>query len=155
MMATLKEELKQTRGFVSLEEEVFLNIVRTEEALRFAFAALFRQEGLSFSQYNVLRILRGSPDGLPCGQILERMVSRDSDMTRLLDALDKRGLVSRSRSNEDRRVVVARISKRGLALLDRLDSKVAELNRRQLEHMKQSDLRKLSKLLEAARSAVS
>ena len=111
---------------------------------------LFRS--LSGSQYNILRILRGAgEDGLPCSEISERLVSRDPDVTRLLDRMEKRGLVVRGRWSADRRVVTARITKEGMELANRLDAPVIENHRRQLGHMKKKDLRALIDLLEVAR----
>ncbi len=151
MSRSLKDQIKQTKPFACAEEEVILNLLRTAEQLVQPVREVLREEGLSLSQYNVLRILRGSPDGLSCGEILERMVTRDSDTTRLLDALERRSLVERNRSSQDRRVVVARINAAGLALLERLDEPVRDANRRPLRHLKKADLRHLRALLEAAR----
>ena len=90
-----------------------------------ASSQVLKTEDLSSTQYNVLRILRGSPDGLPCGEIANRMITRDPDITRLLDRLEKRGLISRCRETKDRRMVMARITPEGLKLLGRLDEPVA------------------------------
>src|SRR3954451_14988368 len=98
-----------------LEEAVFLDIIRTAEALSRPATQLLKTEDLSSSQYNVLRILRGSPEGLTCGDIGERMITRDPDITRLLDRMEKRQLISRCRDQKDRRVVLTRITPEGLA----------------------------------------
>src|SRR5260370_14897350 len=111
-------------------------------------------EDLSGTQYNVLRILRGSPEGLPCGEIASRMITRDPDITRLLDRLEKRSLISRCRETNDRRMVLARITPDGLKLLGRLDEPIEEAHRRQLGHLGRERLRALTELLHAARSAV-
>ena len=116
--------------------------------------SLLKTEDLSSNQYNVLRILRGSPDGLPCGEIASRMITRDPDITRLLDRLEKRDLISRCRETKDRRMVMARITPEGLKLLGRLDDPVEEAHRRQLGHLGRERLRALTELLLAARSAV-
>jgi DNA-binding MarR family transcriptional regulator len=100
----------------------------------------------------VLRILRGAPEGLTCGEIGERMITRDPDITRLLDRLEKRKLIARSRESEDRRVVVARITRGGLDVLARLDGPVREVHRAQLGHLGRERLRALAELLEACRS---
>ncbi|MFZ0815857.1 MAG: MarR family transcriptional regulator, partial [Candidatus Sulfotelmatobacter sp.] len=110
-----------------------------------------KTEGLSANQYNVLRILRGSTAGLPCGEIARRMITRDPDITRLLDRLEKRGLISRWREAADRRLVMARITREGLKLLDRLDEPVEAAHRRQLGHMGRKRLETLIELLSAAR----
>ena len=153
-MTRLKDEPRPLKTS-SLETEVYLEIKRTGEILSAGFAELFRRVKLTPPQYNVLRILRGGPgDGLSCGEILGRMLHRDSDITRLLDTLEKRGLVARRRSSEDRRVVVARISAKGQVLLAELDEPVIEIHRSQLSHMKKTQLRELVRLLELARSKV-
>ena len=95
------------------------------------------------------------PNGLPCGEIASRMITRDPDITRLLDRLEKRGLISRCRETKDRRMVMARITPEGLKLLSRLDEPVEEAHRRQLGHLGQERLRALAELLEAARIKVS
>jgi DNA-binding MarR family transcriptional regulator len=116
--------------------------------------AILKTEDLSANQYNVLRILRGSPGGLPCGEIASRMITRDPDITRLLDRLEKRGLISRSRETKDRRMVMARITPDGLKLLARLDEPVEKGHRKQLGHLGRGRLRALTELLQAARSGV-
>ena len=136
------------------EEAVFLDLLRTTDMLSRGLAQLLKGEDVSANQYNVLRILRGSPDGLPCGEIASRMITRDPDITRLLDRLEKRGLISRCRETKDRRMVMARITPEGLKLLARLDEPVQEAHRKQLGHLGQERLRVLSELLHAARSAV-
>jgi len=110
---------------------------------------------LSPTQYNVLRILRGTPQGLPCGEIAARMITRDPDITRLLDRLEKRALISRCRETEDRRMGMARITRDGLKLLVQLDPPVVEAHRRQMGHLGKDRLRALSELLSAARANVS
>src|SRR5260370_7202334 len=92
-------------------------------------------EDLSGTQYNVLRILRGSPEGLTCGEIASRMITRDPDITRLLDRLEKRGLISRCRETKDRRMVMARITPEGLKLLAGLDEPVQTAHPKQLAHL--------------------
>src|SRR6266550_6254425 len=93
----------------SREEAAFVDLWRTCDLLSRGLAQILKAEDLSSTQYNVLRILRGSPDGLPCGEIASRMITRDPDITRLLDRLEKRCLISRCRENKDRRMVMARI----------------------------------------------
>jgi DNA-binding MarR family transcriptional regulator len=137
-----------------VEEAVFLELMRTTDMLSRGLASLLKTEALSANQYNVLRILRGSPGGLPCGEIASRMITRDPDITRLLDRLEKRNLISRCRETQDRRMVMARITPDGLKLLARLDEPVVEAHRRQLSHLGRERLRVLAELLHAARSAV-
>ena len=117
---------------------------------RSAFRTL-KAEDLSSTQYNVLRILRGAPQGLPCGEIAGRLITRDPDVTRLLDRMEKRGIISRARDNRDRRMVLARISAEGLKLVNRLDEPVQEMHRKLLGHLGRERLRALGELLSAAR----
>lgn len=133
----------------------FLDLQRTCDLLARGPAQILKNEDLSPTQYNVLRILRGSPDGLPCGEIANRMITRDPDITRLLDRLEKRGLISRWRESKDRRVVLARITPNGLKLLTRLDQPVEEAHRKQLGHLGKDRLRALAELLAVARARVS
>jgi len=137
------------------EEMAFLDLQRTCDLLTRGPAQILKNEDLSHTQYNVLRILRGSPDGLPCGEIANRMITRDPDITRLLDRLEKRGLISRWRESKDRRVVLGRITPNGLKLLTRLDQPVEEAHRKQLGHLGKDRLRALAELLAAARARVS
>jgi len=113
---------------------------------------VLKAEDLSLTQYNILRILRGSPQGLPSGEIASRMITRDPDVTRLLDRMEKRGLISRSRESRDRRLVLARITPEGLKLVNRLDEPVQKIHRKQLGHMGKDRLQALAELLAAARS---
>lgn len=133
---------------------VFLDLLRTTDLLSRGLALLLKSEDLSATQYNVLRILRGSPQGLPCGEIASRMITRDPDVTRLLDRLEKRGLISRCRETQDRRTVMARITPEGLKLLASLDEPVRNAHRAQLGHLGRKRLVALSQLLSAARRAV-
>src|SRR5215472_10155563 len=152
MQMTSKPEKDKRRLRPCPEEAAYLELWRTTDMLSRALARLLKAEDLSATQYNVLRILRGAPDGLPCGEIARRMITRDPDITRLLDRLEKRGLISRYRETGDRRVVMARITKEGLTLLTRLDEPVQEAHRLQLSHLGQERLRQLTELLQAARS---
>jgi DNA-binding MarR family transcriptional regulator len=150
----LRRELKQTKPFKSAEEEVFLQVERTADALQRNVAEVLRPSGLSGPQYNVLRILRGAgADGLACRDIGERMVTRDPDLTRLLDRLEKRGLIRRARDHRDRRVVVTRITDDGLELLAGIDQPLAKAQRAALGHLGATRLKRLADLLEAAREA--
>ena len=137
------------------EEAAFLDLQRTCDLLSRSLVQVLKTEELSPTQYNVLRILRGSPEGLPCGEIANRMITRDPDITRLLDRLEKRGLISRWRETKDRRVVMAKITSNGLKLLSRLDDPVEEAHRRQLGHLGKDRLRALAELLHEARARAS
>jgi DNA-binding MarR family transcriptional regulator len=136
------------------EEAVFLDLMRTTDMLSRGLVRVLKSEDLSPTQYNVLRILRGSPDGLACGEISSRMITRDPDVTRLLDRLEKRGLISRCRETKDRRTVLARIAMEGLKLLARLDEPVQTAHRQQLGHLGSEGMRALTELLRVSRSQV-
>ena len=136
------------------EELTFLELCRTADILSRRVSEVLKAEELSSNQYNVLRILRGSPEGLPCGEIGNRMITRDPDITRLLDRLEKRGLIRRSREARDRRLVMAGITSEGLELLGRLDEPVREAHRRQLGHLGRERLGALKELLQVAREKI-
>jgi DNA-binding MarR family transcriptional regulator len=150
-MKLTPESEGRPRRMVCPEEIAFLDLVRTVEMLSHPLAQLLKTGDLSPAQYNVLRILRGSPGGLTCGEIGDRMITRDSDVTRLLDRLEKRKLVSRCRESQDRRVVLTRIAPEGLELLARLDRPVLDTHRKLLGHLGPARLRALARLLAAAR----
>jgi DNA-binding MarR family transcriptional regulator len=136
----------------ALEAEVFVSLLRTADALARGAEALIKPYGLSGTQYNILRILRGAGEkGLACSEVGGRLISRDPDMTRLLDRMESRGLIARARETDDRRVVKTRITPEGLRLLADLDEPVRELHRRQLRHLPEKQLRLLSTLLDRAR----
>lgn len=151
-MTRLQKELKQTRPFTSLEEEVILNLARTAEHVSSRLTGVLKGADLTLTQYNALRILRGAgAEGLACGEIGERMVTKDSDITRLLDRLEKMGLITRERLETDRRVVVTRITDEGLSLLTELDGPVQEANRGAAGHLGRQRLKTLNELLEELR----
>jgi DNA-binding MarR family transcriptional regulator len=139
-----------------LEARVFVSLMRAAEALSRGAEDLLKPYRLSKTQYNILRILRGAGEkGLACREVGGKLISRDPDITRLLDRLESRGLIVRAREARDRRVVKPRITAEGLRLLDELDKPVQELHRRQLRHLPAKELRQLSMLLERARGPVS
>jgi DNA-binding MarR family transcriptional regulator len=152
---SLGKEIKKVRPFDSLEQEAMLNIVRTADVLSGEMTEQFKPSGLSGTQYNALRILRGAQqatgEGLACGEIGDRMITRDPDVTRLLDRLEKRKLVSRCREKHDRRVVLTRITEAGLKLLAEIDPAIESAHRKQLSHMGEARLKQLIELLELAR----
>ena len=136
-----------------LEDHIFISLQKTADALGQEAEQLLKPLGLTGTQYNVLRILRGAePDGLPCSGIGDRMISHDPDMTRLLDRMAKRGLISRQRQTDDRRVVKTRITPAGLSLLKSLDQPVRELHKRQFHHLPAARLKTLAELLEEVRT---
>ena len=135
------------------EGAVFISLLRTAASLSLEAEQLLKTHGLYPEQYNVLRILRGAePAGCACREIGERMISRDPDMTRLLDRLEGRGLLTRARQKDDRRVVKTRITPAGLEILVRLDRPVRELHKRQFRHMSAGRLKALAGMLEEARA---
>lgn len=156
---TLSQEIHQEKPFAGLEEEAFLGLQRTASLLMQALGRELKGHDLSPAQYNTLRILRGAgPDvltcgGLTCGEIGERLVSPGPDVTRLLDRLEQRGLVTRLRDAEDRRVVRARITPEGSDLLAGLDEPVDHTLRRLLGSLGPAKLRTLIELLAEARGA--
>jgi MarR family transcriptional regulator, organic hydroperoxide resistance regulator len=151
-MASLAEEIQMTKPFATPEEEASLSILRTSELLQQQSSAFIKPYDLTGPQYNVLRILRGSfPNGLPCGQIADRMITRDPDVTRLLDRLEARGLISRERGNQDRRVVVATITAEGLRVLQEIDPAILDHHRRQFSNLDSTELRELIRLLQLVR----
>jgi len=136
-----------------LEDRIFISLQKTADSLGLEAEQLLKPHGLTGTQYNVLRILRGAePDGLACSGIGERMISHDPDMTRLLDRMEKRGLITRARQTMDRRVVKTRITSAGLALLKSLDQPVRELHKRQFRHIPAARLKSLAALLEDVRA---
>ena len=152
MVSRLREEIQQQKPFESLEQEAVLNVLHTADVLLQRITAVLKPFKLSHSQYNVLRILRGAgPEGLACREIGERMITRDPDITRLLDRLEARGLLTRTRDQKDRRVITARITEEGRRLLDALDQPIAEVDRQPLQHLGEQRLRTLIQLLELAR----
>ncbi|QDT56389.1 HTH-type transcriptional regulator MhqR [Caulifigura coniformis] len=147
----LQHELRKKRPFDSAEEEANLNIVRTSDQFQNRFGRLFREYGLTSSQYNVLRILRGEGRPMPCAEITERMLQVVPAMTGLLDRLEKQELIVRRRSTDDRRVIFVEPTRKALELLATMDEPVLKLNERLLGHLTKSELRELSRLLEKAR----
>jgi DNA-binding MarR family transcriptional regulator len=134
------------------EEAAFLELLRTTDMLSRRLSPVLKTEDLTSTQYNVLRILRGSPEGLPCGEIGNRMITRDPDITRLLDRMEKRDLILRWRESKDRRLVMARIAEEGLNRLARLDEPVREAHRKVLGHLGPKRLNALIELLRESRS---
>jgi DNA-binding MarR family transcriptional regulator len=150
--STLQVEIGQRRPFHSLQEEAYLNILRTASQLTDAFEILLKPTGITLVQYNVLRILRGSePDGLCRNELRDRMLNRMPDVTRLLDRMEESGLVSRSREEADRRQVRTQLTPRARRLVDELDEKVRAEHQRQLGHLSDQQLATLIELLTAAR----
>jgi DNA-binding MarR family transcriptional regulator len=155
-MADAAERSRARTGQASLEERVFQSLMLAADHLLRGELEVLRVAELTFSQYNVLRILRGArPEALSCGTISQRMLTRDSDLTRLLDKLEERGLIERIRDTRDRRMVTATITAAGVQLLRKLDGPVDRVHREQLKHMTRAQLETLHKLAESVRAPVS
>ena len=138
----------RTKPPAPLEDQTFVALLKAADSLASQGDQLMKANGLTSAQYNVLRILRGAgPDGLPCNAIGERMISRDPDMTRLLDRMEKRELITRERQQQDRRVVKARITAEGLKLLKKMDAPIRELHKNQFARMSSAHLKTLLDLL--------
>jgi len=150
--SALAQELKQGKPFESLEVEAYLNLVRTNHLLEDNVACFLKKHGISVPQYNVLRILRGAGEGgLPSLAVADRMVTRVPDVTRLLERGAAKGWVLRERSTTDGRVVMARITPAGLALLETLDAPLLAHHDTLLGHLDNAELKQLIALLEKAR----
>lgn len=144
---------KSSGASIPVQDRIFVALLQTADALSQEAEQFLKPAGLTGTQYNVLRILRGAePAGLPCRGIGDRMISHDPDMTRLLDRMEKRGLISRERQTDDRRIVKTRITPRALSLLKTLDQPVHELHQRQFRHMPATRLKILNRLLEEVRA---
>ena len=150
----LQHELKKKHPFESPEQEATLNIIRTNDQFQNRFGRLFRNYGLTSSQYNVLRILRGEGRPMPCLEIADRMLQVVPAMTGLIDRLEKQELVRRDRCTEDRRVIFIELTEKGAELLQKLDGPVDELHRKLVGHLNGDELRELSRLLEKCRLSV-
>jgi DNA-binding MarR family transcriptional regulator len=152
MSNRLRKEIRQEKPFVSRAEEAHLNVARTAAVLEHRMAEVFREHGITSTQYNVLRILRGAGEkGLCRNDVRDRLIAQVPDATRLLDRMMEMGLVVRVRDGEDRRFVTARITERGLALLALLDEPVDEAHRQCFSGFTEAELSTLIKLLEKAR----
>ncbi len=152
MTPTLLEELRQTKPFATLEEEALLSIVRTSAVLMDDFEQRLKPYGITATQYNVLRILRGSESaGLCRNDLRDRMLTRMPDVTRLLDRMEEAGLVERARGDEDRRMVGTRITKEALRLLAKLDKVVADDQRRRFHGVNAKQIQSLIDVLGALR----
>ena len=153
MSPSLHVELVQRKPFSSAEHEAVLSIARTAAVLEHGMAEALKEHGLTPTQYNALRILRGAgQEGLCRNEVRDRLIARVPDTTRLLDRLAEMGLVVRAREGEDRRFVRTRITRAGLELIAPLDAVMTALHRRQLGHLGREQLRRLIELLEDARA---
>lgn len=148
----LKREIAQQQPFASIEEEAWLNLMRTSDSVHRAFQLKTRNWGVTSTQYNVLQILRGAqPEGLPCAAIGDRMITAEPDITRLLSRLKKLKLIRQRRDREDRRVVWTQIADAGLELLRAMDPAIERAPVELLGHVGRANLAELIRLLELAR----
>jgi DNA-binding MarR family transcriptional regulator len=155
MSTRLADEIKQTRPFATLAQEAMLSVERTAAVLGHAFADALRAHGITRTQYNVLRILRGAgANGLCRQEVRERLVAEVPDVTRLIDRLEAAALVTREADANDRRYRNTHITDAGLALLARLDRPVAEIHRQQLGHLTEAELQTLIDLLATVRDGL-
>ncbi len=154
MTSRLQRELKKQRPFDQPEQEACLNLVRTNDQFQNRFGKLFREYGLTSSQYNVLRILRGEGQPLPCQEIAERMVQVVPAMTGLLDRLEAQELIRRERCTQDRRVIYIEPTEKALELLAQLDQPVIALHKTLMGHLTVPELKELTRLLEKARMSL-
>jgi DNA-binding MarR family transcriptional regulator len=153
-MGRLQDELKKRQPFDCPEQEAVLNLFRTSDRLQIQFTRLFRQYGLTPSQYNILRILRGEGQPLPCLEIAERTITVVPGITGLVDRLEEAGLVTRERSTKDRRVIHVAITSKALGILAELDQPLMNLHRRLLSHLTPDEVEQLTRLLEKARQGL-
>lgn len=156
MARSIGSEIHQTKPFRSLQEQVVINLMRTTRAVEESWMQyLKRTEGISQSQYNILRILRGArTKAVKISEIADRMITRDPDVTRLVDRLIKQGLVRRERDSEDRRVVLVEITAAGLALLARLDGPAGGYTEGAMAGLRPQQLRTLDTLLNEVRAGI-
>ena len=152
MSPSLQQDIRQTKPFSSLQQEAYLSVVRTSSALTDMVEDLLKPFGITGTQYNVLRILRGAGEGGLCrNELRDRMLTRMPDMTRLLDRMEEAELVTRARERDDRRMVLTQITARGRDLLSQLDRPMNDLHRKQLARLDDDQLRSLVALLTLAR----
>ena len=155
MAGRIQSEIRQSKAFAHISEEAVLNILRTSDVLTQLLTDVLKSSGLSPTQYNVLRILRGAGGkGVCCREIGERLVTRDPDVTRLIDRLEKRDLLMRTRDKEDRRYITIQLTATGMDLVDRLDEPVEMWSRKLVRHISNEDTKILIGLLERLREGL-
>jgi DNA-binding MarR family transcriptional regulator len=152
---SIQEEIKQTRPFERIEEEALVSVARTSSVLERSMTALVKPHGITPTQYNILRILRGSHDsGLCRHEIAARMIAHVPDVTRLLDRMEEAGLITRTRGIDDRRLVRTEITEKGSEVLDKIAPQLAEWQSRFVKEIGGEDLTTLARLLDKVRSLV-
>jgi DNA-binding MarR family transcriptional regulator len=148
----LQQELKKKQPFTLVEQEAMLNLMRTSDQLAIHFTRLFRHYGLTPSQYNILRILRGEGQPMESMEIASRTVTVVPGITGLLDRLQREGFITRKRCDQDRRVVHVSITEKALKVLEELDQPVMNLHKELMQHMTETELQELIRLLEKVRA---
>jgi DNA-binding MarR family transcriptional regulator len=144
----LKRRIKQAR-FESPQQEALLNLIVAANYIREQLERAVGQHGITLPQYNVLRILRGVyPQGHPRCDIATRMLDRAPDVTRIIDRLEEKSLVGRERDGDDRRHSIARITRDGLRLLERMEPAIQEAFG-PLQRITMRDCKELSRICEA------
>jgi len=147
-MAASSQGTEQAPSFASPQEEALLTLVRAADQMQRAMQHYFKPAGLTATQYNVLRILRGArPTGLTCSAIGSRMITAEPDITRLLGRLKAQNLLCQKRDTHDRRVVWTHISQKGLDLLASLDQMVDQAPRELLKQLTGAELKELTRIL--------
>jgi len=152
--ASLRQQLKKKGPFDSLEQEAMLGILRTSDLLENRLARLLREHGLTPSQYNAMRIMRGEGKPMPCLEVANRMIQVAPAITRVVDQLVGRGLIDKQQSEEDRRVFLVDLTTAGTGLLKKIDAPLLALHQSLLGHISKSDLITLNTILETARAAL-
>jgi DNA-binding MarR family transcriptional regulator len=148
MTEQLRQEIKQGRPFTCLEQEAHISLGRTWSMLDHALSEELKPHGITPTQYNVLRILRGAGEaGLCRNEVMQRMITQVPDATRLLDRMESAGLIKRERDSEDRRYVTTRITDQGRQLVNTLDEPIERLHRQHFGELSEGDLRELIQLL--------
>lgn len=141
------------RKFDSNEQEAYLAIWRTYDRLKAIEEEFFTQWNITAQQYNLLRLLRNThPKPIPTLSVFNRLVSRAPDVTRMLDRLEKLGLINRSRTDEDRRTVLIKLTPQAMDLLNQIDEPLRQCHERQLGHLSPTNLKALTALLQKARA---
>jgi DNA-binding MarR family transcriptional regulator len=154
-MAKLKQELKKRGSFDSIQQEAMLAIMRTSDLLENRLARLLRDHGLTLSQYNVLRILRGEGKPMPCLEVAERMIQVAPAITRVVEQLLKLDLISKTQSSEDRRVFTIELNSAAKRRLKKLDTPILDLHKALLSNVSKTDMKALIQVLESVRSGIS
>lgn len=152
--ASLRQQLKKKGPLESLQQEAMLGILRTSDLLENRLARLLREYDLTPSQYNVLRIMRGEGEPMPCLEVAQRMIQVAPAITRVVDQLVERGLIKKQQSSEDRRVFLVELTALGTRLLKKLDEPIRSLHQSLLGHVSKSDLKTLNQILETAREGI-